>query len=216
MSIKKLEKSRVELSGTVPAKQFETYRAKALASLADRVEIDGFRKGHVPADVLAKKVGDMGILESMAEFAIMDAYPKMLTEEKIDAIGRPEIHITKIANDNDLEFTVTTAVMPTVKLADAKKIASSENKHETTVEVTDEEIEQSIKELRQMRAHHLMHESGVEHHDHNHTAIADDKLPELNDEFVKTLGKFENVEDFKTKLRENVLAEKKQREERQS
>ena len=212
MSIKKLEKSRVELSGTVPAKQFETYRAKALASLADRVEIDGFRKGHVPADVLAKKVGDMGILESMAEFAIMDAYPKMLTEEKIDAIGRPEIHITKIANDNDLEFTVTTAVMPTVKLADAKKIASSENKHETTVEVTDEEIEQSIKELRQMRAHHLMHESGVEHHDHNHTAIADDKLPELNDEFVKTLGKFENVEDFKTKLRENVLAEKKQRE----
>jgi trigger factor len=37
-------------------------------------------------------------------------------------------------------------------------------------------------------------------------------LPELNDEFVKEVGQgqFENVEDFRTKLRENILSQKEQ------
>ena len=39
-------------------------------------------------------------------------------------------------------------------------------------------------------------------------AKADEKLPELTDEFVKTLGEFESVADFKTKLKANMLSEK--------
>ena len=37
-------------------------------------------------------------------------------------------------------------------------------------------------------------------------------LPELDDEYVTTLGEFENFEDFTTKLRANLLAEKESRE----
>jgi len=33
-------------------------------------------------------------------------------------------------------------------------------------------------------------------------------MPELNDEFVKTLGEFENVADFKEKLTENIKLQK--------
>jgi len=41
--------------------------------------------------------------------------------------------------------------------------------------------------------------------------INDSDLPEFNDEFVKKLGKFESIEDFKSRLKENILNEKKLR-----
>jgi FKBP-type peptidyl-prolyl cis-trans isomerase (trigger factor) len=113
---------------------------------------------------------------------------------------------------NDLEFTATTAVLPTVELADYKKIAKESNKSEAEVSVDETEINAALTELRQMRAHNELHELGVEHHDHDHTKISEESLPELTDDFVKTLGKFEGIEDFKTKLRENLLKEKQAKE----
>lgn len=211
-TITKLDKSRVEIKATVAAKTFDAYKTKALENIGKSVKIDGFRPGHVPADVLEKRVGDAGILDEMAQLAIMEAYPAILTENKIDAIGRPEIAITKVAMGNDLEFTITTAVLPTVTLADYKKIAKGANEKNEPVSVDEAEIDAALLELRQMRAHQEMHDQGVEHHDHDHTKIDTKDLPEVTDEFVKTLGKFEGIEDFKTKLRENLLKEKNARE----
>lgn len=210
--ITKLDKSRVEIKTSVAAQQFDGYKAKALENIGQEAQIDGFRPGHVPTNVLEKKVGEQGILDEMAQLAIMEAYPKILIDNKIDAIGRPEIAITKVAMGNDLEFTITTAVMPTVTLADYKKIAKQTNATESTVTVDDSEIQAALLELRQMRAHQQMHDDGVEHHDHDHTKIEEKDLPELTDDFVKTLGKFEGIEDFTTKLRENLLKEKNDRE----
>lgn len=211
-TITKLEKSRVEIKAAIPAEKFESYRPKALERIGKAVKIDGFRPGHVPGNVVGKHVGDQGILDEMAQIAIMDAYPAILAEAKIDAIGRPEIALTKIAAGNDLEFTVTTAVLPTVKLADYKKIAKASAGADENVAVDEADVESAIKELRQMRAHHEMHEKGIEHDNHDHTAVADEHLPELTDDFVKTLGKFDGIEDFKMKLRENLLKEKQARE----
>lgn len=210
--INKLEKSRVEIKAVIPASKFDSYKPKALESIGKAVKIDGFRPGHIPAAVVEKHVGDSGILDEMAQLAIMDAYPTILADNKIDAIGRPEIHITKIAMGNDLEFTATTAVLPTIKLADYKKIAKTSNGTTEEITVAESEIDSALTELRQMRAHNEMHEKGVEHHDHDHTKIDEKDLPELTDDFVKTLGKFEGIEDFKTKLRENLLKEKSLKE----
>jgi FKBP-type peptidyl-prolyl cis-trans isomerase (trigger factor) len=211
-TITPLEKSRVEIKASVDAKIFDGYKGRALERLATVVKIDGFRPGHVPANVLEKQVGDAGIMEEMAQLAIMDLYPTLLADHKIDAIGRPEIHITKMAMGNDLEFTITTAIMPKVTLADYKKIATSENAKEVSVAVDEKDVDAAVLELRQMRAHQEMHDKGVEHHDHDHTKIDEKDLPEITDDFVKTLGKFEGVDDFKTKLRENLLKEKTDRE----
>lgn len=211
--IKHLEKSRAEISGQIPSDKLESYRDRAIAQLAPHVKIDGFREGKVPASMIEKQVGDMGVMEQMAQLAIMDVIADMIVESKVDAIGRPEIHIKKLAKGNDLEFSVILSIMPEVKLGDYKKIAKTANKDSVTAEVTDDELDASIKELRQMRAHHMMHENGEDHHDHNHANIPDEKLPALDDEFIKSLGAFESVEDFKAKLRENMKAEKNRAEQ---
>jgi FKBP-type peptidyl-prolyl cis-trans isomerase (trigger factor) len=211
-TIKKLENSRVEITAAVPAADFDTFKTKALEKIAKIIKIDGFRPGHTPVNVVEKHAGDAAVLDEMAQIAIMQAYPEILLSEKIDAIGRPEINITKLAFGNDLEFTITTAVLPTVTLSDYKDIAKKNNAQEISVTVEDAEIDAALLELRQMRAHNQMHEEGVEHHDHDHTKIDAKDLPELTDDFVKTLGKFEGIEDFKTKLRENLTKEKTERE----
>ncbi len=208
--IKKLEKSQVEIKASIPAEKFNAYKNKALENISKFVKVDGFRPGHVPSSIVEKQVGDAAILDEMAQMAIMEFYPTILMDNKIDAIGRPNITLTKVAFGNDLEFTITTAVMPTLQLGDYKKIAQGVSSDEK-IEVTEAEIDAGLLELRQMRAHQQMHDDGIEHHDHDHTKIEESALPELTDEFVKTLGKFEGIEDFKNRFRENLLKEKSDR-----
>jgi hypothetical protein len=52
----------------------------------------------------------------MAELALSEHYPKIIEQEKIDAISRPEIAITKLARKNPLGFKIKTAVLPEIKL----------------------------------------------------------------------------------------------------
>ena len=95
--------------------------------------------------------------------------------------------------------------MPEIKLADYKKIAKKESKEkEEPVDATDKELEETIEEIRKNFAlkNHI-HKEGEEHK-------ADEKLdlPEVNEEWVKKLGAFATVEDFKNKIREGIKKEK--------
>ncbi len=206
--VKKLPNSQAEIKVTISHGKVAGYRAKSIAALANTVEIDGFRKGKVPESKIIEKVGETGLLAEMADNALTDLYPTIIEQAKVESIGRPSISITKLAPGNDVEYVITTDVMPTVELKDVEKLAKAKNNEKLEIEVTDEDIEKAIKEIRQMRAHQQMHDDGVDHHDHNHQNIDDADLAELTDEYVKTLGAFENVEDFKVKLKENMVKEK--------
>lgn len=204
---KKLPHSEVEITGEIPADVFESYRKKAISELSENFELPGFRKGKVPENMFLQKVPDMVILEEMAEMAIAEAYPKLIEEHKIDPIGRPSVSLTKIAKDNPLGFVIKTAVIPEVKLADYKKIGEKISKEKEDVLITDEELDKAVEEIRKMRAPKLDSQPITD--DKKENPIPEPILPELNDEFVKTLGKFENVTEFKNKLRENLKIEKK-------
>ena len=67
-SIKSLDKSRIEITASLPVAIFGSYRAAALKNLNESVTIDGFRKGKVPEATLVQKIGEMTVLEEMAEF----------------------------------------------------------------------------------------------------------------------------------------------------
>lgn len=219
-NIKKLPNSEVEIEGEIEALIFEGYFAKAIKILGENAELDGFRKGKVPENVLIAKIGNGKILEEMAELALAEYYPKILVEEKIDAIGRPEIAITKLARNNPLGFKIKTAIIPEIKLADykdiAKKILSKITDKDKEHNVTEEEIEQTIMDIRKSRApkKHITeeipheHKEGEEHKHEEKTDISKEELPELNDEFVQALGPFKDVEDFKSKLKDNIKLEK--------
>ncbi len=207
IKINKKDKGIVEIEGEITAEKFESYREQAFTYLTKNIEIDGFRKGAAPKALLEKQVPEMHVLEEMAERAIQELYPKVLVEHKIDAIGHPAVKIKKIAPNNPLVFSLETAVLPVVTLPDYNKLVSAIKK-ETPDQVTEEEIEKTILEIRKMRAHKDAH--GDEPHEHAENE-PEPELPELNDEFVQKLGDFKTVDEFKEKVKENLTLEKEGR-----
>jgi len=219
----KLPKSEVEIEGELEAEIFESYFTKALKKLGENFETDGFRKGKVPENILLSKIPEISILEEMAEMALGESYPKILEDEKIDAIGRPEISILKLARNIPLGFKIKTAILPEIKLPDykgiSKKIISDVTDAEKNIVVSDEDLENTIMDIRKSRAPKVhMAEHKHEHQTSDVSETSDVKnpthahpepeIPELNDAFVQALGPFKDVEDFKTKLKENIKLEK--------
>ena len=204
IEIKKKENAQIEITGEILADQLTKYREKALKNVSENVNLKGFRKGKIPEDVLIKNVGEMSILQEMAELALSDQYPKIILEEKINPLGHPQVSITKLAPKENLGFKIVTATMPEVTLPDYKTIAKkiAEEKDEDT-EVTDKNLESTIETLRKQRATQTAQKGAGGQADKDKQ-----ELPEFNDEFVKTLGDFKDVEDFRNKLRENLKLEK--------
>lgn len=205
-TIKKLPNSEVEIEGELHEDAFEAYFSVALKKLSANIELDGFRKGKVPESVLLANIPEPQILGEMAEMALSEHYPKILESEKIDAISRPDIMITKLARKNPLGFKIKTAVIPEVKLPKyteiAQEVTSSITAEEKNIVVTDEDVENTIQDIRKSRAPKKHVTEGEV------SETTEQKLPEFNDDFVQALGPFTDVSDFKTKLRENIKIEK--------
>ena len=220
IKIKKLPKSEVEIEGELEAEAFEAYFNNALKVLGENMELPGFRKGKIPENVLLSNIPEIRILERMAEIALSEHYPKILEDEKIDAISRPEITITKLVRKNPFGFKIKTAILPEIKLPDYKKISkeitSKITDEEKNIIVSDEDVEKTIMDIRKSRApkKHIAEEAKEHIHkdgekcEHKHEEIKEEELPEFNDEYVRALGPFKDIADFKKKLRENIKLEK--------
>ena len=202
VDIKKTSPSELEINGEIPWEELVGYRAGVIKKFSENIKLDGFRPGHAPEAVLVERVGIMSILQEMAELALVDTYPKIIEENKIEAIDRPNIHITKLAEGNPLGFKIIQAILPEIKLPDYKNIAKDTltkfDKEKEEVIVTDEELELVLTEVRKSRKKSPTDEG--------------EPLPELTDELVKKMGEFENVIDFKTKIRGNLKAEKEMKQ----
>ena len=235
-TIEKKTGSLVIITGEVPYEELAKHRNTAVSAIGKEIEIDGFRKGHVPESIIVQKVGEMAILNEMAERTLREYYPHILTEHALDVVGYPQISITKIAKDNPLGFTITVAIMPEMKLPDYLGVAKDINKDKESKEVTEEDVTKQINEiLRQKVAYERLqgkvnaegregalgqktkdaeghvHDENCKHDEEPVEDLKDLPLPELTDEYVKTFGKegqFTSVEDFKTKIKEHLTIEK--------
>ncbi|OGZ13774.1 MAG: hypothetical protein A2942_00105 [Candidatus Lloydbacteria bacterium RIFCSPLOWO2_01_FULL_50_20] len=206
VKIKKLPLSQIEITALVPAEEFDAVRSEAVKHISANMELPGFRKGHVPENIIVAKLGNTAILEEMAEIAIGKAYPSIVIDNALDVLGRPQVRITKIAMGNPLEFTLATAVFPEFDLPDYKKLASKEAKVKDEVLITDEEVAKAIEQIAAVR---LPAEDSAQAGAKNEADPSAKTVPQsLDDAYVKTLGDFSDVDDFQTKLRENMRKEK--------
>lgn len=201
-TVTQLPDSKVEIKGSVAWDTVAAYEKKAFDHMAGHLELAGFRKGKIPEDVAKKHIPDALLINDMAEKALQDVYPDIIKEAELDIIGRPELAITKLARGNDIEFTITATVLPTIELPDYKKIAKG-IAEEAPAAVEESDIDKVVEELRQLRAYGHVHHAGEEH---SHT----EDLPEVNDEFAKSFGEFENVPSMREKIKENIGREKEQ------
>jgi len=146
--IKKLPKSEVELTVTVPAADLEKYHTKAAEELSRDVKVKGFRPGKVPPHILEEYVKPEFIEARAQELAIQKSYTEVVIKEKIQVVARPRVEIKKPAIETTgpqpLKYVAVVATLPEVELKDHKSVKVPKEK----VEVTDKEINEVMDELK--------------------------------------------------------------------
>jgi len=206
IEVTKQPKSIVFVKGSLPASDFDGYIGNATRKFVADAELPGFRKGKAPEKMVVEKIGEIAILEEATNDALAKSYPVILKDHNINAIGHPQIRITKLARGNALEFEAEIAVLPEFDLPDYKKLAQGKNtepKEEITV--SDEELQKTLDWLRKSSSFRKRSEdkrSAVE------TAGNDTELPPLTDEFAQSVGNFKTVDELKNAIRENMKFEK--------
>jgi len=155
IDITKLPKSEIQLKIEVPPDEWHEFIDEAAKELSQDLKIEGFRPGHAPAKMVEEKIGAEKFLEHAAEHCVRKCYVRAILDNNIEAIGRPEISVLKIAKGNPFEFKVRVAVMPEVKLPDYRKIAADLKKDKKEVSVSEEEIKKAIDWLLKSRAKYI-------------------------------------------------------------
>lgn len=141
VTVEKLKNSEVKLTVEVSDDTLQTYKKDAVNELQNQVKVDGFRPGHIPAEVLEQRVGERAFKAHMMEFALSDTYTKALQKEKIKAIAHPKINVV---SETPFKYEATVAVLPEVKIKDSYKKVSVKAKD---VKVEEKEIAEVMKNL---------------------------------------------------------------------
>lgn len=204
ITITKLPGSKVTITGELPADIFGRAWKEAIEFFSSAMRVDGFRAGKIPEQMVIEKHGEAAILQKTAEFALRDAYPRILAEQHIDAIGQPEITITKLARGNPIGFSITTAVLPDVTLPDYGAIARRIFGKKEEIDVSEKDMSDALERIRNT---HVKHET-AEHRVEQETPP---QLPELDDAFARQIGKFDSLEDLKRAIEKNIRLEKEAR-----
>lgn len=154
MNIKKLPHSKVEFNISIEWDSWKSFLDEAAEKISKDIKIQGFRPGKAPKKIVEQKVGKDALLSAAAEEAIGKYYPEKTKELKLEAIGSPEITISKLAEGNDLEFVVVASVMPEAKLKSYEKEISKLNAEyaKNKAEVKDETVLKEVEKIAKSRA----------------------------------------------------------------
>jgi trigger factor len=150
-SIKKfLEESKIEVEIEISKEEFENFLEGTIVELGRNLEAGGFRKGHLPREIVIQKIGKEKILEKASIKAIKEIWQRVVKESGLDVLGPPKIEILKLDFGKPLVFKVKTFILPEIALPDYKKIASEVKKRE--VSVKEKEVLETLKWIQKSRA----------------------------------------------------------------
>ena len=131
----------------IPQDDVAKEREKAVAKIAKKAKLPGFRPGKAPRSVVERHYGE-DIQADVMNKLIADAYFQAVQEHKISPVDMPEISDVSLDKGSPLSFSATVEVRPNIELGTYDGIEVKEE----PLTVSDEELEQTINRLREMYA----------------------------------------------------------------
>lgn len=186
--VKKLKSYELELSVILDKSDLDHYISEAQKHLANDLKIKGFRQGKAPVEIAKDKLGKKQVLETAFDIAFKQSFSDVLMKEKFELINAGKFEI-KDNSAEKMSYSVLLTVFPEIKIGNYKNIQVEKK----SISVSPEEIDKTIEFIRSSRKN-------------NNT------LPELNDEFAKSLGNFENLEQLKSSINDGLKQEKEVKE----
>jgi len=141
----KTENCQAFLTIEMEPHEVEESLEKSYHHLVKKADVPGFRKGKAPRDVLERHIGKERLLEDTLNSLLPEAYEKAIKEQNIEAFAQPNI---EIAQTDPVIFKVAVPLPPTIKLGDYHSIQVKPE----TVEVTEDDVNATIEQLRHQHA----------------------------------------------------------------
>lgn len=135
------ENQQVTLTIEVEAAEVNKAVEKACKSLANRVNIPGFRKGKAPRMIVERHVGKDAVLQEAFDLVAPKALNEAFDEQKIEPVTRPNVDIVTLEEGKDLVFKATVTPRPEVKLGEYKGLKVEK----AAVNITDEDVDKQLK-----------------------------------------------------------------------
>ncbi|HDL7799618.1 TPA: trigger factor [Yersinia enterocolitica] len=132
---------------TVAADSIEKAVKSELVKAAKNVRIDGFRKGHVPMNIVEQRYGAsvrQDVLGDLMQRNFVDA----IIKEKINPAGAPNYVPGQYKEGEDFTYSVEFEVYPEVELKDLESIEVEK----PVVEVNDADVDTMLETLRKQQA----------------------------------------------------------------
>ena len=145
------EGGMVTMQIEVAPSEVQSARARVIKDLSRRIRVSGFRPGHIPANIVRRQVGDESIAQSVSDELVPLAYQAALAQADLQPLDRAqvdELFFDAFDGEKPLQFTARVVVRPTIEIGEYKGLTATK----PAVEVTDDDIERGLQELRSQRA----------------------------------------------------------------
>lgn len=144
-AVETLNPTRVRLSIEVPFEELKDSLDAAYKKINQQVTVKGFRKGKIPARIIDQRFGRGAVLEEAVNDALPKFYTEAVNESELNVLGQPEVDITELKDGETLNFTAEVDVRPTIEIPDYSGIEVEVD----AIEVTEEDIDKSVEQLRE-------------------------------------------------------------------
>lgn len=140
-TVEQLNPTRVKVTVEVPFAELEPDFDKAYKALAGQVNIPGFRRGKAPARLLEARIGRPAVLEQVINDMIPSRYSAAVEENDLKVMTQPEIEVTKLEDNDVVEFTAEVDVRPEITLPTFEEIEVTVEAPKTDDAAVDAELD---------------------------------------------------------------------------
>jgi trigger factor len=144
-NVTKLEENKVRLDIEVTPESVRQGVEAKIKELGRQVRVPGFRPGKAPRRVIENRLGRDYIYMEALQDQLPGWYSQAVVETAVRPIDQPEIHFDDPLDEEEgFKFSATVEVRPEASLGDYKGVEVPRRE----VEISDEDVEDRIEELR--------------------------------------------------------------------
>ena len=123
MQVTELKKKGLEreFKVTVPSKDITDKLNGSLLQISKDVEIEGFRKGKAPLNIVKQRFGQNALNQTLDEL-IKSTTNEVIKKKNLRLAIKPKVDVKNFGEEKGLEYIMTLELIPDIKVEDIKKI----------------------------------------------------------------------------------------------
>jgi len=144
-AVETLGPTRAKLTVEVPFEELKPSLDKAYKTIAQQINVPGFRRGKVPPMVIDRQVGRGAVLEQAINEVVPQKYVEALQSHDLQPLAQPEIEVTRMDDNEAIEFVAEVDVRPEIEVPDWKGLTAEVE----DAEVSDDDVAEQVDALRE-------------------------------------------------------------------